>query len=174
MKKIYYVLILIFLISTLIYLYTVFKPVTMINYLGREFYFRDDIRDAKKVIVYPDEKTVHDMFWDKNIKNITIIFKPLDKGNQYYSLQAFELTYKLSIMYMMDDQKKNFNADYVDSYEDIQSSEDVLKIALIPPSLTNRTYVEGKNNIIYVYAKDYRDFDLATIKTILVAMGSYT
>jgi len=143
----------------------------MIKYLGRNFYFRDDIKDAKKIDVYPDEKTVHDMFWDNNITNITILFKPLDKGNQYYSIEAFELTYKLSIMYMLNSQKKNFNADSVNSYDNIQSSEDVLKIALVPPLFTNNTYVEGKNNIIYIYAKDYRDFDLVTIKTILVAMG---
>jgi len=143
----------------------------VVTYHGREFFFRDDINNAKKISVYPDEKTVHDMFWNTNITNITILFKPLPKGNQYYSVENFELTYKLLIMYRFNGYEKTFNAEEINSYDNIQTSGDVLKIALVTPSFTNQTYVEGKNNVIYINAKDYRDFDLATIKTILVAMN---
>jgi len=142
----------------------------MITYKGREFFFRDDINDAKRVPVYPDEKTVHDMFWDNSITNITILFKPLPTGNQYYSVENFELTYKLLIMYKMNGYEKYFSAEEINSYDNIQTSNNVLKIALVAPTFTNQTYIEGKNNVIYINAKDYRDFDLATIKTILVAM----
>jgi len=142
----------------------------MITYKEREFFFRDNINDAKRIPVYPDEKTVYDMFWNTNNTNITILFKPLPKGNQYYSVENFELTYKLLIMYRMNGYEKTFSAEEINSYDNIQTSGDVLKIALVTPSFTNQTYVEGKNNVIYINAKDYRDFDLATIKTILVAM----
>jgi hypothetical protein len=143
----------------------------MVTYQGREFFFRDDINDAKRILVYPDEKTVHDMFWNNNITNITILFKPLPKGNQYYSVENFELTYKLLIMYRLNGYEKVFNAEEINSYDNIQTSDNILKIALVAPAFTNQTYVEGENNVIYIYAKDYRDFDLATIKTILVAMN---
>jgi len=142
----------------------------MVTYLGKEFYFRDDINDAKKIPVYPDENTVHDMFWNTNVTNITVLFKPLQSGNQYYAVENFELTYKLLIMYWMNDYNKHFSAEPIDSYDNIQTSYNVLKIALVAPAFTNQTYVEGKNNVIYINAKDYRDLDLATIKTILVAM----
>lgn len=171
MRKIYYVFILIFLIGSLIFLYYLFRPVTMVTYLGRKFYFRDDINDAKRIPVYPNEKTVYDMFWNTDVTNITVLFKPLPRGNQYYSVENFELTYKLLIMYRMNGYDKNFTARSIDSYDDIQTSDNVLKIALVAPAFTNQTYVEGKNNIIYIHAKDYRDLDLSTIRTILVAMN---
>jgi len=174
MKKIFYVLIIILLIFLLVYLYSYFKPVTSINYKGRTFSFRDDIKAANKIKVHPDEKTIHDMFWNPNLENITIIFKPLEKGSGYYMLESFELTYKLSAMYLLNGMKKNFDALQVNTYENINGSENVLKIVLVHPQLTNKTSVEGRNNLIFIHAKDYRDFDLATIKTILVAMGIYS
>ena len=170
MRKIYLVFILFFLIGLLIYLFYLFRPVTMVTYQGRDFFFRDDINNAKKISVYPDEKTVYDMFWNNNITNITILFKPLPTGNQYYSVENFELTYKLLIMYRMNGYEKTFSAEEINSYDNIQTSDNVLKIALVAPAFTNQTYIEGKNNVIYINAKDYRDFDLATIKTIFVAM----
>ncbi len=171
MKKIFYVLIIVLLIFLLVYLYSYFKPVTSIIYKGQIFTFRDDIKAANRIKVYPDEKTIHDMFWNPNLENITIIFKPLEKGSGYYMIESFELTYKLSAMYMLNGMKKNFNALQMSNYENITGSENVLKIVLVHPQLTNKTSVEGRDNVILIHAKDYRDFDLATIKTILVAMG---
>jgi len=159
------------LIFLLVYLYFLFRPVVSINYKNQTFTFRDDIKAANRIRVYPDEKTVHDMFWNPNLENVTIIFKPLEKGSGYYLLESFELTYKLSAMYLLNGMKKNFDALSVDSYDNIESSENVLKIVLVHPQLTDKTLVEGEDNVIFIHAKDYRDFDLATIKTILVAMG---
>jgi len=170
MRKIYLVFILFFLVALLIYLYYFFRPVTMITYRGKDFFFRDDINDAKIIPVYPDTKSVHDMFWNSNVTNITILFKPLPKGNQYYSVENFELTYKLYLIYRLNGYEKIFSSEEINSYDNIQSSDKVLKIVLVAPAYTNQTYVEGKNNVIYIHAKDYRDFDLATIKTILLAM----
>jgi len=171
MRKIYLFFVLIFLIGLLIYLYYLFRPVTMVTYQGRPFYFRDDVKEAKRIPVYPDEKTVYEMFWDPNFTNVTILFKPLPKGNQYYSVESFELTYKLSIIYAMNGYKKQFTAEEINSYDNIRTHDNILKIALIAPAYTNQTHVEGKDNVIYIHAKDYRDMDLATIKTILVAMN---
>ena len=170
MKKIFYILMIVSLIFFLVYLYLYFRPVNSINYKGQIFTFRDDIKAANKIKVYPDEETIHDMFWNPNLENITIIFKPLEKGSGYYMVESFELTYKLSAMYILNGMKKNFNALPMDTYENINSSKNVLKIVLVHPQLTNKTSVEKKDNVIFIHGKDYRDFDLATIKTILIAM----
>jgi hypothetical protein len=170
MKKIVYVLMIVLLVFLLVYLYQEFKPVKHVNYKGQTLYFRDDIKEASKVEVYPNEQTVYNLFWDNSIENINIIFKPLEKGSGYYMLESFELTYKLTTIYALNGMKKEFDALYVESYGNITSSDNVLKIVLVHPQLTNKTLVEAKDNIIFIHAKDYRDFDLATIKTILIAM----
>ena len=171
MKKTLYVLAIILLTSLLVYLYQKFKPTEYVNYKGQTFYFRDDIKEASKVEIYPDEKTVHDLFWNTNFTNITIIFKPLEKGSSYYMLESFELTYKLSTIYALNGISREFEGLSVDNYDEIINSDNELKIILVHPKLTDKTLVEAKDNLIFIYAKDYRDFDLATIKTILVAIG---
>jgi len=107
------------------------------------------------------------------------------RTNGYYQVEAFELTYKLTIMYKTipytmarrDSQLqpvflgKNFNAQPIESYENITREDNVLKIILVPPGIANDTYVRAGGNRIFIYGKNFRDFDLATIKTILVAMG---
>jgi len=152
------------------------------------YVFRDDVREANRIPVYPNEDWVYDLFWDHDIKNITIMFKPMDsKTNARYGLQAFELTYKLSQMYastpittvVISNKpqylffERNFTAQVIDDYENITREDDVLKIILVPPQLSDGTYVRGGGNRIFIYGKDFRGLDLATIKTILVAMKLY-
>ena len=170
-KKLLYVLLAFFMILVSLYLYFHFRPVDTIYYKGRKFVFRDNIKMARGVPVYPDEKSLHELFWDPNITGITIIFKPLEKEMGYYAVESFELTYKLSLMYMMNGMNKKFSSLPVNSYENVTSSEGTLKIILVHPRLTNVTLVERRGNIVYIHGKNPRDFDLATIKTVLVAMG---
>jgi hypothetical protein len=171
MKSIFYILIIFLIVLSIILLSIYLRPVEMIRYSGRYFFFRDDIRAAKGIEVHPDEKTIHDLFWNPDVKNITILFNPNVTESGYYYLETFELTYKLHSMYVLNGMKKSFEAVDVNTYDNITSSTDVLKIVLIHPQLADKTLVERQNNIIFIHAKNYRDFDLATIKTILVAMG---
>jgi thiamine pyrophosphokinase len=66
--------------------------------------------------------------------------------------------------------EKNFNAQPIESYENITREDDVLKIILVPPGVANDTYVRGGGNRIFIYGKDIKGFDLATMRTILIAM----
>jgi hypothetical protein len=142
-----------------------------VDYFGRRFVFRDSVELANKILTYPNEKVVHELFWDPNITNITIVFKPISSINPYYVAEVFELTYKLSLMYRLNAMNKNFGAEPIDSYENITEEKNILKIILIPPSIANETYISVDGNRIYVYAKNLKDFDLAIIKVILCAMG---
>lgn len=188
LKLILFVIIVVVLFSLLPFIYKQLKPVKSINYHNQVYVFRDDVRKANKVPVYPNEDFVHDLFWNRRIKNITIMFKPMDsKTNARYGLEAFELTYKLSQMYASTPItkviiynktqymffKRNFTAQPIDDYEDITREDDVLKIILVPPQLSDGTYVRGGGNKIFIYGKDFRGLDLATIKTILVAMKKF-
>jgi len=184
-KRTILILIIIFLIFLIYNLYNYFKPVKTIYHKGIKYEFRRDVKESDKIPVYPDESWLHDLFWDIKIENISILFKPMDPTtNGYYSVEAFELTYKLSMMYKTIPYligragtqtqpvflSKNFNAQPIENYENITRENDVLKIILVPPGMANDTYVRAGGNKIFIYGKNFRDFDLATIKTILVAM----
>ncbi|MCX8178646.1 MAG: hypothetical protein N3D75_02345, partial [Candidatus Aenigmarchaeota archaeon] len=52
------------------------KPVHSVKYKGFPFNFRDDVKAAEKIKVYPNEKMLGNMFWDYKIQNISILFKP--------------------------------------------------------------------------------------------------
>lgn len=73
-------------------------------------------------------------------------------------------------MYLFENDKKEFIAEPIESYDNITTSANELKLVLIHPNLTNETYIKAEKNIIYIAGKDLKDFDLATIKVILIAM----
>jgi len=185
-KKIILILIVFILIFLIYSLYNYFKPVNIIYHQGQKYEFRDDVKEAYKITVYPNETWLHDLFWDVRIENITILFKPMDsKTNGYYRVEVFELVHKLTNMYKTIPYffgrtssgvqpvflTKNFNAQEIENYENINREDNVLKIVLVPPGLTNDTYVWTGGNKIFIRGKNFKDFDLATIKTILAAMG---
>ncbi|MEM5801179.1 MAG: hypothetical protein QW350_02255 [Candidatus Aenigmatarchaeota archaeon] len=156
------------------------KPVKYVKYKNIVFGFRDDVKKAEKINVYPNEKILGQQFWDYKIQNITILFKPDDNYNKYYQLAAFELTYKISQMYMTLRPliiEKNFSAQSIDNFDNITREEGVLKIILIPPEQSNETIIKVSSNRVYIYWKNPRDLDLAVMKTILSALkynGNYT
>jgi hypothetical protein len=156
------------------------RPVKYVKYKNIIFAFRDDVRAAEKIPVYPNEKIIGQQFWDYKIHNITILFKPDDRYNKYYQLAGFELTYKLTQMYMTMRPliiEKGFSAQEIDDFENITREEGVLKIILVPPEYSNQTIVKAASNRVYIYFKNPRDLDLAVIKTILAALkynGNYT
>ncbi|MBU5688823.1 MAG: hypothetical protein KQA41_01175 [Candidatus Aenigmarchaeota archaeon] len=156
------------------------KPVKYVKYKNIVFGFRDDVKKAEKINVYPNEKILGQQFWDYKIQNITIFFKPDDNYNKYYQLAAFELTYKISQMYMTLRPliiEKNFSAQSIDNFDNITREEGVLKIILIPPEQSNETIIKVSSNRVYIYWENPRDLDLAVMKTILSALkynGNYT
>ncbi|MFH8080557.1 MAG: hypothetical protein QXO84_01620 [Candidatus Aenigmatarchaeota archaeon] len=149
------------------------KPVKYIKYKNLVFAFRDDVRKAEKIKVYPNEYILGQQFWDYKIHNITILFKPDENYNKYYQLAAFELTYKLTQMYMTLRPiiiEKNFSAQEIQSFENITREENVLKIVIVPPEHSDETVVKVASNRVYIYWKSPRDLDLAVMKVILSAL----
>lgn len=152
------------------------RPVTDIEYKGITFSFRDDVNKAQKIETNPSERFIYDMFWDYRTENITILFKAgTPKTNGLLQAEVFELVYKLTVIYKNSAfgryGLKHINAEEIDSYDNITRSDDVFKIILVPPEFSDRTEVLGGGNKVYIYGKNNKDFDLAVIKTILIAMG---
>jgi len=183
-KKLFFAII-IFLISAaafygLALLFWNIKPVKTVYYKGIAFTFRENVKDAEKIPAYPSEDSVGSIFWDYKIKTIVIMFKPDNASMGYYQANAFELTYKLTQIYATLRPliiEKNFTAEAIESYNNITREEGKLKVILIPPTFANETSVKLGGNRVIISGKNYRDFDLAVIKTILCVMkhrGNYT
>jgi hypothetical protein len=175
-----FLLILSIFILAIIQLIISLRPVKYVKYKNIIFAFRDDVKAAERIPVYPNEKIVGQQFWDYKIQNITILFKPDEEYNKYYQLAAFELTYKLSQMYMTLRPliiEKGFSAQEIENFDNITREDGVLKIILVPPEYSNQTIVKASSNRIYIHFKSPRDLDLAVIRTILCALkynGNYT
>ncbi|MCS7135010.1 MAG: hypothetical protein NZ893_01045 [Candidatus Aenigmarchaeota archaeon] len=175
-----FLLVLSLLILTLIQIIIALKPVRHVKYKNIVFEFRDDVKKAEKIKVYPNEKILGKQFWDYKIQNITLMFKPDDNYNKYYQLAAFELTYKLKKMYMSLRPliiEKNFEAREIENFDNITREEGVLKIIFVPPQQSNETIIKVSSNRIYLHWETPRDLDLATIKIILSALkynGNYS
>lgn len=175
--KIILSLILIALASYAVYQYL--KPVKTIFIKGISFSFRENVKDALKVNTFPNEELLHELFTDYRIQNITILFKPsTPQTNSHYQLQVFEIVYKLLIYENVTKspliEKKQFNAQEIDSYENITREDNILKIILVPPDFSNETKIVAGGNRIWIYGDTNKGFDLAVEKAILNMMNVTT
>ena len=160
-------------ISGLVYYTSLPKPAMGYNFYGSELQFRDDLKVADNISVYPDENSVLNAVWNPEIQNISITFiNSSAEDNAITAVNAFEITYKLSVGY------NEFNwlgikfvPNIVESFENLTSSNETLTIALIPPSVANSTSVEMKDGVIYISGETKKGFDLATIKFLMAALN---
>jgi len=171
-------------IVALIYLLNMYwpKPITTWNYNGNMLTFRDDLREAQKVKVSPDDATISNVFASIAVRNITIVYtESQDMG--YITVEAGELTYKLLTAYLEAGFSRynktmsfipmgfiEISSGMVDSYENLRGTADNPLIALVPPSAADETSVKLKDHVIYVEGKTLKDFDLATIKLLMIVM----
>ena len=157
-------------------LYVHFKPVKTIFIRKNAFSFRQDIKKALNVEIFPREDVLNQLFSNYRIKNVTILFKPgTPKTNTLYQLQTIEIVYKLSKYDHLTRKffmpKKQFNAEPIDSYENITREDTRLKIILVPPEFSNKTRVSAGGNRIWIYGKTDKEFDYAVMKAILSVMN---
>ncbi|MBI2547645.1 MAG: hypothetical protein HYW23_04370 [Candidatus Aenigmarchaeota archaeon] len=146
------------------------KEIKHYNFYGTQIAFRDDLRNAKNISVYPDDKAIQAAVWNPDLKNITIAFVN-SSDNNLMAVDSFEITYKMSIAYNKFDWFINFNGKEVGSFGNLTGTKDNLVIALVPPSIANETKVEMKDNVIYIKGKTPVDFDRATIRFIMSALN---
>ena len=96
-KTIFIFLGIILLLASLYPIYILTKPVKTIFFRGIPFSFREDVKRALEVEIFPKEEMLHDLFQNYKIKNVTILFKPgSPETNALYQVQTFEIVYKLS------------------------------------------------------------------------------
>lgn len=151
------------------------KPIKSWNYYGTKMDFEVDLREADKIFV-SDEAYVYNLLWDKEVKNVTIVFtNTSDMG--IVAVEAFEIAYKLKLAYLttkrdiditLPIEVSSFDIAFLNSFRN--STQNTL-IALIPPSISNETGIRVESNVIFISAKSKNDFDLVTAKFIMIALG---
>lgn len=155
------------------------KPIMSWDYNGRVLHFRADLREADRVPVYPGEMQVYLDTMHPLAKNVTIVYK--DTGNdEYYSVEAFEITYKMKIAYMnlvgTDIEGKTskvptFNAEAVDQYANLPGKIQNPIIALVHPVYANETAVRNEGHVTYISGETFEQLDLATVKFLMIVLG---
>jgi hypothetical protein len=162
-------------VTILIYKFHESTPLTTYTYYVHDNYgnrygipmvFRADLRKASNVSIYPDASTVYNIIWNENTKNITIAFVN-SSDNGLVATDAFEIAYKLGMIFKVYNMTTNFTANVISSYDNITANESYPVIVLIPPSMTNNTSVLAANNVIYIQGNTTEEFDLATIKFLM-------
>ncbi len=163
-------LLVIVLLATGVVIYQFFVPksITTYDYYGIPMKFRMDLKQAGNIPVYPDDLEIYNIIWNENNENITIQFVN-SSDNSLLVVEAFEITFKLKLVFNLLNFNINITAKETDSYN-ISTDENHPVIALIPPSLANKTVVEVKNNVIFIEGKTKDEFDLATIKFLMSAL----
>ena len=146
------------------------KPVTRYTFQGTELSFRDDLRLAKNVSVFPSEEAILYTIWNPNIQNITIAYMN-STDNQFTAVNAFEVAFKLNVAYGQFSWFVNFVGKEVESFDNLNASDENMVIVLVPPSLADDTAVELDRNVVYIKGKTQQEFDLATMKFIMAALN---
>ncbi len=159
-----------------VYYFTELQPITRYDFYGAELVFRDDLRLAQKIQVYPDENAILNKVWDPDITKISIAYvnsseSSLDNG--LVAVNAFEIRYKLDVAY------RNPNFNWFNEFEQIQlesldnvtQADGTLVIVLVPPTLADTTEVRMIDNVVYVKGTTREDFDRATIKFLMASLN---
>jgi len=171
----------------LVYLLNLYwpKPITTWNYQGNMLTFRADLREAANVKAYPEEYLISNVFSSIAVRNITIVYRDDVQDLGYVTVEAGELAYKLMIAYLEAGYLRfnmtnmsfipmgyiTITTGPVKSYENLQGTYDNPLIALVPPSMADETSVSVDGHVIYVKGKTLKDFDLATIKLLMIVLG---
>lgn len=165
-----------FSVAGVYYYQSIPKPVIRYNFYGTEFEFRNDLRLAQNISVYPDGQSILYKVWDPDIAKINIAYvlsqEPSDE-NSIIALNAFEIRYKLDIAYRNPrfNWINEFTSTELTSFDSINQTNDTLVIALVRPSLADKTTVELDGNVVYIKGKTQEELDLATIKFLMSALN---
>lgn len=132
--------------------------------------FSTDLKKANAVPVYPNNDTVYDILWNLELKNLTIAYVN-SSDNSKVAVEAFDITYKMQLAYLMFGLDVGIKGEEIYSYENLSAARENPVIALVPPVFSNETLVKAEDNVIFIKAKSYEDFDLATTKFLMVALA---
>ena len=159
------------LIYLIFYFYQASRPITAYQIDGFKFVFRNDLRKANKIPVYPSEDAVYLKLINPIVKNVTIAFKDAgEKENSLYAVESYEIAYKLTLFYKIKGMEVGFDSMQVDSYENLPGKIQNPIIALVAPKFSNETAIRIEDHVIYVKGKNKEEFDLAVIKLLMCAL----
>jgi len=153
-----------------VFLLDYFLPKYTYNFHGIQMKFSTDLKKANSIAIYPNNDTVYDILWNLELRNLTIAYVN-SSDNGKVAVEAFDITYKLKWAYLMFGLDIGISGEEIDSYENLSATRDNPVISLIPPVFSNETLVEAEDNIIYIKARSYEDFDLATTKFLMAALS---
>ena len=149
---------------------------------GKDLEFRANLEEAAKVPVYPSEFALKKLLLDNDIERYKLVFISDEKENQFYAVDGFEVSYKMSLIHIVALGRQvpldSFNVSNVSqAFGNATSSEPVI-LMLGPAAGANRTAVTVINNTVVLEGpdlseedRDYTDLDLAVDKMLLVLMG---
>ena len=143
-------------------------PITKYNYHGTELDFRSDLKEAQKIPVYPNERLVVDTLFSPFVTNLTIAFQDTSQ-NDFVAVEAYGIAYKMRTAYLATNHNVNITSYATNS--SVYGTADNPVIILVPPVLAGETAVRVSNFTITISAKTLKEFDLATDKFLMVAMG---
>jgi hypothetical protein len=150
------------------------KPIYSVNYKGEIFNFRVDLREASKIPSYPNQEAFYELLISPSIENITIAFVPVEGENGIYVAEAFELTYKLSLIYKKEFGKiPKFNGINISSYENVELYANAKSpyLVLVHPRYANETSLRLNEHAIFISGKSEKELDLATAKLLMICLG---
>jgi hypothetical protein len=147
------------------------QPLTEINYFGVPMKFREDIRLAKNIEVYPNETYLKSIFRSREIKGITIGVLNFTNETNIIGVEAVEITFKLSSLYSIAGLPVAIKGKEIGSLYEISGNSTNPLIIIIPPSIANETLVRAENYTVFISGKTLKDLDLATIKFIAIVLG---
>ena len=176
-----------------------FKPVPdvsgngyVIDYAGTPMAFRADPREADLVQAVPSEGEVQRVIFKPSrttgpngeivirqpLKNVTIVFSAKGVSQKtlgWYTVEVAEIINKLTALYQgRYNVKVNFITAEVEDYGALKGQNLAPIVALVHPDIANGTFVsvDSVTNVITVSGGDsLKDFDLATVKFMMIALG---
>ncbi|MEM7821632.1 MAG: hypothetical protein QXX38_02370 [Candidatus Aenigmatarchaeota archaeon] len=158
------------LIFFILYFYLIHsRPIYEVYFDGTLLVFRENLKEASKIKTHPSENLIYSTIWNSEVKNITIAFINTSDIS-YVGIQAFEIAFKLRIFMLKNNLSIGINSKEIEDFNIITTKENPY-IILVPPSISKDTAVMAEKNLIFIKAKNYKDFDLATIKFLMIALN---
>jgi hypothetical protein len=151
--------------------YNSLQPITRVTYKGIIIEFRDDLRSARKIEVYPNESHLKSIFLNKSVNEV--IIGVLNSTNQtgVIGVEVWEISFKLSLFYSLNGLKVRLRGEQIEKCTDLVGNSTNPVIIIIPPAIANETLVKAENYTVFISGKTLKDLDLATIKFISVVLG---
>jgi len=133
--------------------------------------FREDLRLAKNIQVYPNESYLKQVFWRRDIERISLAILNSTNQTNLIGVEAYEITFKLTAFYSLNKVPIEIKGKEVSNIYELKGNSTNPVIIIIPPSLANETLVRAENYTVYISGKSLKDLDLATVKFLMVILG---